>query len=114
MSKGLQNGHQGLARWTELCAASADDRLLLFDSCAQLDRMLQGLAKLLADHATGCCREQKYDNYFGRKIAIDASMHIYQALVSPCSTNMQVCTQGQTSAWQLLCRLLLVAQEIKR
>ena len=44
--------------------------------------MLQGLAKLLADHATGCCREQKYDNYFGRKIAIDASMHIYQALVS--------------------------------
>ncbi len=42
---------------------------------------LQGLAKLLADHASGCCREQKYDNYFGRKIAIDASMHIYQALV---------------------------------
>lgn len=41
----------------------------------------QGLAKLLADYAPGCCREQKYDNYFGRKIAIDASMHIYQALV---------------------------------
>lgn len=43
--------------------------------------VVQGLAKLLADYAPGCCREQKYDNYFGRKIAIDASMHIYQALV---------------------------------
>ena len=47
----------------------------------------QGLAKLLADYSPGCCREQKYDNYFGRKIAIDASMHIYQALVWP----QQIC-----------------------
>ena len=58
----------------------------LVDSIAecQADRLcvkVQGLSKLLADHAAGCCREQKYDNYFGRKIAIDASMHIYQALV---------------------------------
>ena len=41
----------------------------------------QGLTKLLADYAPGSYREQKFDNYFGRKIAIDASMHIYQALV---------------------------------
>ncbi len=27
-------------------------------------------------------REQKFEDYFGRKIAIDASMHIYQFLVS--------------------------------
>jgi hypothetical protein len=26
-------------------------------------------------------REQKFEDYFGRKIAIDASMHIYQFLV---------------------------------
>ena len=43
--------------------------------------VLQNLTKLLGDHAPGCCREQKIDNYFGRKIAIDASMHIYQFLV---------------------------------
>ncbi len=43
--------------------------------------LLQNLTKLLGDHAPGCCREQKIDNYFGRKIAIDASMHIYQFLV---------------------------------
>ena len=41
----------------------------------------QNLTKLLGDHAPACCREQKIDNYFGRKIAIDASMHIYQFLV---------------------------------
>lgn len=41
----------------------------------------QGLAKLLADHAPGCSKPQKFEDYFGRKIAIDASMHIYQFLV---------------------------------
>lgn len=43
---------------------------------------MQGLAKLLADSAPGCFKEQKFEDYFGRKIAIDASMHIYQFLVS--------------------------------
>ena len=41
----------------------------------------QGLAKLLADSAPQCSKEQKFEDYFGRKIAIDASMHIYQFLV---------------------------------
>ncbi|KAL3146724.1 Elongation of fatty acids protein 2 [Trebouxia sp. C0009 RCD-2024] len=53
---------------------------------------IKGLAKLLADYAPGCCREQKYDNYFGRKIAIDASMHIYQALVVVGRTGDQTLT----------------------
>ena len=41
----------------------------------------QGLTKLLADHAPGCMKERKFENYFGRKIAVDASMHIYAFLV---------------------------------
>ena len=41
----------------------------------------QGLTKLLADNAPGCMREQKLENYFGRKIAVDASMHIYAFMV---------------------------------
>ena len=41
----------------------------------------QGLSKLLADNAPNCIREQKFENYFGRKIAVDASMHIYSFLV---------------------------------
>ena len=42
----------------------------------------QGLTKLLSDQAPGALREQKFENYFGRKIAVDASMHIYSFLVS--------------------------------
>jgi 5'-3' exonuclease len=31
-------------------------------------------------------KEQKFENYFGRKIAVDASMHIYSFLVCcPCN-----------------------------
>lgn len=42
---------------------------------------MQGLTKLLGDAAPGCMKEQKFENYFGRKIAVDASMHIYAFLV---------------------------------
>lgn len=41
---------------------------------------IQGLTKLLGDHAPKCIKEQQFNNYFGRKIAVDASMHIYQFL----------------------------------
>lgn len=37
--------------------------------------------KLLADNAPSGMKEQKFESYFGRKIAIDASMSIYQFLV---------------------------------
>ncbi|CAI5991080.1 unnamed protein product [Closterium sp. NIES-65] len=47
----------------------------------RLPRGVQGLTKLLADNAPGCMREQKLESYFGRKIAIDASMSIYQFLI---------------------------------
>ncbi|RWW30182.1 hypothetical protein GW17_00005248, partial [Ensete ventricosum] len=40
-----------------------------------------GLTKLLADNAPKAMKEQKFESYFGRKIAIDASMSIYQFLV---------------------------------
>ena len=71
------HGYKGMS-----CAQS------LFMACAvrvclqsRLKCSVQNLTKLLGDHAPGCCREQKIDNYFGRRIAIDASMHIYQFLV---------------------------------
>ncbi|RRT43774.1 hypothetical protein B296_00026343, partial [Ensete ventricosum] len=40
-----------------------------------------GLTKLLSDHAPNAIKEQRFENYSGRKIAIDASMSIYQFLV---------------------------------
>lgn len=34
---------------------------------------IQGLSKLIADHAPFAIKETEIKNYFGRKIAIDAS-----------------------------------------
>ena len=42
---------------------------------------IKGLMKVIGDNAPGALREQKFESYFGRKIAIDASMHLYQFLV---------------------------------
>ncbi|BBN19644.1 flap endonuclease-1 [Marchantia polymorpha subsp. ruderalis] len=42
---------------------------------------IKGLTKLLADNAPSCMKETKFEGYFGRKIAIDASMSIYQFLI---------------------------------
>ncbi|KAK9084466.1 hypothetical protein Scep_030937 [Stephania cephalantha] len=42
---------------------------------------IKGLTKLLADNAPKSMKEQKFESYFGRKIAIDASMSIYQFLI---------------------------------
>eukprot|EP00912_Choanoflagellata_sp_UC4_P002019 UC4_evm9s1290 len=43
---------------------------------------IKGLAKLIAERAPACMRENEMKNYFGRKVAIDASMSIYQFLVA--------------------------------
>jgi len=42
---------------------------------------IKGLTKLLSDHAPECMREQKFEGYLDRKVAIDASMHIYQFMM---------------------------------
>lgn len=42
---------------------------------------IKGLTKLLSDNAPHSMSEQKFESYFGRKIAIDASMSIYQFLI---------------------------------
>ncbi|EGW14404.1 Flap endonuclease 1 [Cricetulus griseus] len=43
---------------------------------------IQGLAKLIADVAPSAIRENDIKSYFGRKVAIDASMSIYQFLIA--------------------------------
>ncbi|KAL3926985.1 MAG: hypothetical protein SGPRY_003039 [Prymnesium sp.] len=42
---------------------------------------IHGLSRLLHDNAPHALKEGKMENYFGRKIAIDASMSIYQFLI---------------------------------
>lgn len=43
---------------------------------------IKGLAKVIGEKAEGAVKEQKVENYFGRKIAIDASMTLYQFLIA--------------------------------
>ncbi len=42
---------------------------------------IKNLSKLIGDNAAGGVREQEMASYFGRKVAIDASMTIYQFMV---------------------------------
>lgn len=43
---------------------------------------IHGLTKLISDNAPSALKEQNMDTYLGRKIAIDASMSIYQFLIA--------------------------------
>lgn len=53
---------------------------------------IKGLTKLLADNAPNAMKEQKFESYFGRKIAIDASMSIYQFLIVVGRTGSEMLT----------------------
>lgn len=48
---------------------------------------IHGLTKLLSDETPGAIKEQELKNLTGRKVAIDASMVMYQFLVAVRSDN---------------------------
>jgi len=43
---------------------------------------IKNLTKLIQENAPGAMKDQKLDNFFGRKVAIDASMTIYQFMIA--------------------------------
>jgi hypothetical protein len=51
---------------------------------------IKGLMKLISDHAAPAVKERQITNYFGRKVAIDASMSLYQFLVNKTKTNKKI------------------------
>lgn len=60
---------------------------------------IHGLTKLLGDHAPSSMKENEIKNYFGRKIAIDASMSIYQFLIAVRSDGSQLTNEsGETTS----------------
>lgn len=60
---------------------------------------IHGLTKLLADHAPSSMKENEMKNYFGRKIAIDASMSIYQFLIAVRAEGSQLTNEaGETTS----------------
>ncbi|KAI4481701.1 PREDICTED: flap endonuclease 1 [Polistes canadensis] len=58
-----------------------------------------GLSKLIADIAPGSIKERELKHYFGRKIAIDASMCLYQFLIAVRSEGAQLtAADGETTS----------------
>ncbi|XP_077284272.1 flap structure-specific endonuclease 1 [Arctopsyche grandis] len=58
-----------------------------------------GLAKIIADAAPQAIKESEIKNYFGRKIAIDASMCLYQFLIAVRSEGAQLTSvDGETTS----------------
>ncbi|XP_028165909.1 flap endonuclease 1 isoform X2 [Ostrinia furnacalis] len=58
-----------------------------------------GLSKLIADIAPQAVKEMEIKNYFGRKIAIDASMSLYQFLIAVRSEGSQlIAADGETTS----------------
>jgi flap endonuclease-1 len=61
---------------------------------------ITGLTKLIADKAPSAMRETEMKNLFGRKIAIDASMSLYQFLIAVRMDNVNGLTDesGETTS----------------
>ncbi|KAI9004117.1 PIN domain-like protein [Gaertneriomyces semiglobifer] len=61
---------------------------------------ISGLTKVIGDHAPDAIKENDIKNYFGRKVAIDASMSIYQFLIAVRSQDgMQLTNEaGETTS----------------
>ncbi|XP_065184912.1 flap endonuclease 1-like [Sycon ciliatum] len=57
------------------------------------------LSKVLGDHAPGSMKDHEIKAYFGRKVAIDASMSLYQFLIAVRSDGSQLTDeQGETTS----------------
>jgi flap endonuclease-1 len=59
---------------------------------------IQGLTKVIVDNAKDAIKSHEIKHYFGRKVAIDASMSIYQFLIAVRSEGQVLQTEtGETT-----------------
>jgi hypothetical protein len=60
---------------------------------------IHGLSKVIGDNAKDAIKEDDIKNYFGRKVAIDASMSIYQFMIAVRQQDGQLLQneQGETT-----------------
>lgn len=58
---------------------------------------VHGLSRLLADQAPGCITNSEIKSFFGRKVAIDASMALYQFLIAVRSDGSQLSNEAGES-----------------
>jgi len=55
---------------------------------------IHGLSRVIGDHAPEAIKEHEMKHYFGRKIAIDASMSLYQFLIAVRSEGQQLTNEA--------------------
>lgn len=61
---------------------------------------IKDLAQLIGDHAAAAIRTNEMKSYFGRKIAIDASMSLYQFLIAVRQDGSQLTDEnGETTRY---------------
>lgn len=61
---------------------------------------ITGLTKLINEHAPDAIKSHEFKSYFGRKVAIDASMCIYQFMIAVRQQDGQLLTNdlGETTS----------------
>ncbi|CAM0141632.1 Elongation of fatty acids protein 2 [Umbelopsis sp. WA50703] len=61
---------------------------------------IHGLTKVISEHAPGAIKAHEISSYFGRKVAIDASMSIYQFMIAVRQQDGQMLTNeaGETTS----------------
>lgn len=65
---------------------------------------IKGLTKVIGDRCPNAIKSNEIKNYFGRKVAIDASMSIYQFLIAVRQQDGQQLTteSGETTRFIIL------------
>ena len=63
---------------------------------------IHGLTKLISEHAPSAIKSNEISSYFGRKVAIDASMSIYQFMIAVRQQDGQMLTNdaGETTRYK--------------
>lgn len=69
---------------------------------------IHGLTKLLSDEAPNCMKEVDLDSLTGRKVAVDASMAMYQFLVRRQYGGIGRCCSSQCLKFRVLWNVLYV------
>ena len=69
---------------------------------------IHSLAKLIADCAANAIKENEIKSYFGRKIAVDASMCIYQFLIAVRQDGNALTNEdGETTSHLMVCKPII-------
>lgn len=75
---------------------------------------IKNLSKVIGDHAPNAVKLSEIKNYFGRVVALDASMCLYQFLIAVRSDGSQLqSATGDTTRFSLIFLTIFVVNSFK-